>query len=153
LVKTRLMLILGSSFRRNRSGESLSAVERYDGLFFRVAKKYLGSVKDVDVVVMVDDLTLVDGGSPLPYSQPEGKEWGKQTFSEALVRRAKIKNEGFLARKLGNGRYTEVFISMGKNYARALPDLTQYGVKVVFPASGGPGPKAQALREWIKKRE
>jgi hypothetical protein len=27
----------------------------------------LGSVKDVDVVVMVDDLTLVDGGSPLPY--------------------------------------------------------------------------------------
>jgi hypothetical protein len=40
---------------------------------------------------------------------------------------------------------------MGKEYAKALPDLAKFGVKVVFPTSGGPGPKAQALRRWILK--
>jgi len=40
---------------------------------------------------------------------------------------------------------------MGKQYAEALPDLTKFGVKVVFPTSGGPGPKAQALKQWISR--
>jgi hypothetical protein len=148
----RLMLILGPSFRRNRSEESLSAVERYDGLFFRVARKYLSSMKDVDVVVMADDLTLIDGDTPLQYREPEGEQWGQQSFPETIVKNAKIKNEGFLTKKLRNGRYSEVFISMGKTYAKALPDITKYGVRVEFPASGGPGPKAQALREWINRK-
>jgi hypothetical protein len=152
LTKKRLMLILGSSFRRNRSEESLHAIERYDGLFFRVARKYLGSVKNVDVVVMADDLTLVDGDSPIPYNEPEGDHWGQQRFNEAIVKNAKTKNEDFLSKKLGNGKHSEVFISMGKTHTKALPDLTQYGVGVEFPASGGPGPKAQALREWINRK-
>jgi hypothetical protein len=40
---------------------------------------------------------------------------------------------------------------MGKAYAEALPNLAQFKSKVVFPAYGGPGPKAQALRKWITK--
>ena len=48
------LLILGPSFRRNRRDESLPALERYDGIFFRVARRYLGEVKDVDVIVMRD---------------------------------------------------------------------------------------------------
>jgi hypothetical protein len=40
---------------------------------------------------------------------------------------------------------------MGKEYAKALPDLARFGVKTVFPTSRGPGPKAQVLRQWILK--
>lgn len=40
-------------------------------------------------------------------------------------------------------------MAMGKRYAETLPDLTKFDVKVVFPLSGGPGPKAQALKNWI----
>lgn len=147
----RRLLILGPSFRRRKDSGFLSALERFDGLFFRVARKYLGSVRDVDVVVMVDDLTLVDGDAPLAYREPEGSEWGKQKFSREVLEKAKERNEEFLSKKLRNGRYFEVYLAMGKQYAEALPDLAKYGVKVVFPTSGGPGPKAQALKEWIMK--
>jgi hypothetical protein len=42
---------------------------------------------------------------------------------------------------------------MGKDYALALPDLSYYCNKVIFPTSGGAGPKAQALKNWfIEKR-
>ena len=149
--RKRRLLVLGPSFRRRKDSGLLSALERFDGLFFRVARKYLGSVRDVDVVVMVDDLTLVDGDAPLAFREPEGSEWGKQKFSKEVLEKAKAQNEEFLKKKLKNGRYSEVYLAMGKQYAEALPDLERYGVKIVFPTSGGPGPKAQALKEWIMK--
>jgi len=142
-------LILGPSFRRNKNNGLLPALERFDGLLFRVARKYLGDVRDVDVVVMVDDLKLVNGDEPLPYCKPEGNVWGKQRFSKEVLEKAREKNEKFLSKKLKNRRYSEVYLAMGKQYAEALPDLTCFRVKVVFPTYGGPGPKAQALKEWI----
>jgi len=152
LARKKRLLILGPSFRRNKVDGLLPAFERYDGLFFRVAKKYLSDVKDVDIVVMIDDLTLVDGSAPLPYNKPEGKHWGGKTILNNIVKRAKVKNGSYLENTLRSGKYSEIFISMGKDYAAALPDLAQYGVNVVFPATGGPGPKAQALKEWITRK-
>lgn len=149
----RRLLILGPSFRRRRDEAPLSALERFDGLFYRVARKYLSSVKDVDVVVMTDDLTLVDGNSPLAFREPKGSEWGKQKIDKETFEKAKAVNEKFLEKKFKNEKYSEVYLAMGRQYAAALPDLAKYGVKVVFPTSGGPGPKAQALKKWISKAE
>jgi hypothetical protein len=149
LVGKRRLLVLGPSFRRRLDEGLLPALERFDGLFFRVARKYLGSVEDVDVVVMIDDLTLVNGNTPLAYREPVGNEWGRQKFSKGVLEKARAFNEKFLEGKLKNGRYSEVYLAMGRQYAHALPDLAKFGVKVVFPTSGGPGPKAQALKQWI----
>lgn len=141
---------MGPSFRRRRTGEVLSALERYDGVFFRVARKYLGRARDVDVVVMGDDLVLVDGGAPLPYRVPVGDVWGHLSFSREKLEEARRRNERFLKRKLRSERYSEVFIAMGKRHAEALPDLSQFGVKAIFPVSGGLGPKARALKDWLR---
>lgn len=152
MTTTRRLLILGPSFRRRKDECLLPAFERYDGLFSRVARKHLGDVKDIDVVVMVDDLTLVDGSAPMPYSEPEGRHWGGKTILKKTVDNAKVMNKSYLRNKLGRRKYAEIFISMGKEYAAALPNLAQYGVKVLFPASGGPGPKALALKEWLSRK-
>ena len=152
MVTKRRLLILGPSFRRERSSELLPAIERYDGLFYRVARRYLDEAKDVDVVVMTDDLILVDGKTPLPYRKAEGNQWGMQEFPEKTLEGALEENTSFLQHKLKNKRFSEVFISMGKKYAQALPTMSQYGAEVVFPRSRGIGPKAQALKKWISAR-
>lgn len=149
----RSLLILGPSFRRKRTGGSLPAIERYDGLFFRVARKYLKDARDVDVAVMVDDLTLVDGLTALADTEPEGEHWGERIIKDDIAEKAKVKNRDFLDKKLRRGRYSEVFISMGREYAKALPALEPYNVKVIFPTSGGPGPKALALKQWFISRK
>ena len=140
---------MGPSFRRRRDEGLLPALERFDGPFFRVARKHLRNVKDVDVLVMVDDLTLVDGATPLAYREPAGDKWGRQRLSKEVLEKARTVNEKLLGERLKSGRYSEIFLAMGKEYAKALPDLTKYEVRIVFPTSGGPGPKAQALRRWI----
>jgi len=149
----RSLLILGPSFRRKKSSVPLPAIERYDGLFFRVARKYLKDTKDVDVAVMIDDLSLVDSIAPLPNTEPEGQHWGARKILIDVVERAKVKNRDFLDKKLRRRRYSEVFISMGKDYAKALPALDQYALEVIFPTSGGPGPKARALSEWLQAKK
>lgn len=152
LSKKRLMLILGPSFRRNKRSEPLPALERYDGLFFRVARKYLANTKNVDVIVMKDDLTLVEGTALLAYEPPKGDRWIMHPLSGDEIKAGKIKNEPFLKRKLHGNKCQEVFLAMGKRYAEALPDLSQFNVNVVFPTCGGLGPKAKALKEWLRRR-
>jgi hypothetical protein len=149
LAGKRRLLILGPSFRRRCDERLLPALERFEGLFFRITRKYLNSIKSLDVVVMADDLNLVDGSTPLAYREPVGSEWGKQRFSGEVLEKARAANERFLEKKLRNGRYSEVYYAMGRRYAEALPDLAKFGVRVVFPTSGGPGPKARALKRWI----
>lgn len=151
MAKKRRLLILGPSFRRNKIVDFLPAFERYDGLFFRIAKKYLPTIRNIDVVVMTDDLTLVDAFDLLPYQEPVGTSWVNRTVLKDTIEQAKTKNKDFFKKKLKTGRYEEVFISMGKEYAKALSTLDQYGVKVIFPSTGGLGPKAQALKNWLVK--
>jgi hypothetical protein len=152
LAKEKSLLILGPSFRRKTQKEPIPAVERFDGLFFRVAKKYLKTTKNVNVAVMLDDLTLVDESTPLPYKEPEGTKWGGKPIMKNTSNEAIEKNQTYLAAKLRGKRYSEVFVAMGKEYAKALPDLTVFDIKVIFPTSGGPGPKAQALKEWLSSK-
>jgi hypothetical protein len=152
LAKKKRLLILGPSYRRRKSSDLLPAIERYDGLFFRVARKYLNDVTDVDTVVMTDNLVVVDGSRSMPYCEPEGNKWGGKRISKNDAGRAKSDNERYFEKKLEGGKYSEIFISMGKDYAAALPDLSNCGIKVLFPASGGPGPKAQALKQWFNAR-
>jgi hypothetical protein len=149
IMKKKALLVLGSSFRRNTGKAPLSACERFDGLFFRIARKYLKIAKGVDVAVMLDDLTLVDGSTLLPYMEPEGTKWGGQLISKPLIENALEKNCKYFRLKFKNKKYDEVFLSMGKKYATTIPDLTDYGVKLIFPTNGGLGPKALALKEWL----
>jgi len=143
------LLILGPAFRRNKRSEPLPALKRYDGLFFRVARKYFENVRNLNVIVMKDDLTLVDGEAPLAYSPPKGDKWSVQALPKKVVHESKKRNQGYLDLKVRASRYTEVFIAMGKKYAEALPDFSKYNMKVIFPTSGGLGPKAKALKEWL----
>jgi len=147
------LLILGPSFRRRREPEALPALERYDGIFFRVARKHLAEANDVDVMVLNDDMRLIDGSTPMPYSPPRGDKWAGYSIPDNVLEEAREENMRVLDRKLASGEYSEVFVAMGKQFARALPDMSRYGVKVVFPARGGPGPKSRALKLWLTRRE
>jgi hypothetical protein len=153
LSRKKRMLVLGPSFRRKKKQRLMPAFLRFDGIFYRVARKHLKSNKDVDIVVMKDDLTLINGGSPLAYTPPKGKNWEKRTFSEEKIKNARMKNEAFLDKRIKPCRYSELFIAMGKSYAQALPGLSKYDFKVIFPKSGGIGPKAGALKMWLVRSE
>lgn len=150
MVTTRKrLLIIGPSFRRKVSNQPLPAIELYDGLFFRIAKKYANR-KKIDIVVMLDDLTLVNSSTRISYIPPEGKVWKSQRFAKQLIDSSKAKNKTFIGKKIQKNQYSEIFLAMGKSYSEALPEISAFGVPVSSSSGRGIGPKAAALATWIK---
>ena len=156
-MKRRRLLILGPSFRRRTDDGLLPAIERFDGVFFRVARKHLSGrtrdSKNTDLLVMKDDLTLIDGDALLTYAPPAGRMWSTVSFLTKRIEESREFNQSYLEKKVKGNKYCEVFVAMGKNFAAALPDLSKYDLEVIFPTTGGIGPKATALMEWLVKNQ
>jgi hypothetical protein len=151
-MKIKRLLILGPSYKRRSEEKPIPALERYDGLYFRTARKHLLKSKGVDVVVMLDNLCLVNGSTPVLFTQSQGDSWtSMRHFKPHPSKEVNKTNAEFLRQKLRNSKYEEVFLSMGKEYAAALPEMSQFRVPVVFPTSGGLGTKARALKDWLTK--
>lgn len=105
--------------------------------------------KLIDIFVINDSLRLIDGSSPTLYIPPEGIMWNTKKLPKDLIAEAIEDNAAFSIKKIRKGKYSEIFIAMGKEYAKALPDLSKFGATVIFPSSGGLGPKAVALKDWF----
>jgi len=71
------LLILGPSYRRNPSPDPLPAIERYDGLFYRIVRKYVDKLreKDVDVITITEDLDMIAPETKISYKPPVGDRW------------------------------------------------------------------------------
>jgi len=143
------LLLIGPSYRRNKTPGLLPAIERYDGVFYMVARKYLTEMSNIDVLVMKDDFSLISGHAPLLYTPPEGENWRKRIIKKEILEEARKKNYAILRKNIDNGKYSEVFIAMGKTHAESLPDFSQFNIKIVFPTSRGLGSKAHALKNWL----
>ena len=144
------LLILGPSYRRKTDPQPLPAIERYDGVYYRIVRKYMDKIrkKEIDVIIITEDLEIVDYKTPLPYKPPRGKTWHNFALSkreiEEKMHHVKEKIEEIIRSK----RYEEVFIVLNKNYLNLLPDISPY-VRSIIISSGGFGSKAKELKSWI----
>jgi len=143
------LLILGPSYRRNPSPEPLPAIERYDGLFYRMVRKYIDKLKekDIDVIIVTEDLDVVTPETKLPYKPPVGESWKTLPLIEKDPEKVKLLRNQIL--ELAKEReYEEIFVALNKHYQTLLPDLTPYSRRIIA-SFRGIGPKAQALKRWL----
>ena len=141
------LLILGPSYRRKTDPQPLLAIERYDGVYYRIVSKYMDKIrkKKIDIIIITEDLEIVDYKTPLPYKPPKGKTWRNLTLSRELIEEKKEKLQERLVKIIKTRKYEEVFIALNKTYQKILPEIT---VKTLKDFKGL-GPKARALKEWI----
>jgi len=143
------LLILGPSYRRNTSPEPLSAIERYNGLFYRIIENNMDKVREkrVDIITVTEDLEVVTPETKLPYKPPTGSGW--RILTPATRDPEKIgKLRSQILKIVKNKEYDEVFIALNKHYQQLLPDLTPHTKKVIAGFKGL-GAKAKALKEWL----
>lgn len=145
---SKRLLILGPSYRRRKDKERLPAIERYDGIFYRVTRKYRD--ENVDVLILGDDLKLMREDVLLPYNPPHGDDWHSYTVNEAKIHKIRGYNKKFLEEIFKKNAYSEVFLAMGSQFLCVLPDIEkEFRIKVIFPKGRGIGPKARILRDWL----
>ena len=145
------LLILGSSYRRNPSPEPLPAIERYDGQFYRIVRKYMDKLreKNIDVIIITEDLDVVTPEMKLPYKPPTGERWG--LFQPRVKDSEKVRRlQEQILEIVKSKRYDEIFVALNKYYRQLLPDLTPYANKVIAYSKGF-GEKMRYLKEWLTK--
>ncbi len=143
------LLILGPSYRRNTSPEPLPAIERYDGLFYRIVRKNMDKMKEkgIDVIIITEDLEVVTPETKLPYKPPVGSKW--RTLPPTSRDPEKIeKMQRQILEIVKSRKYDEIFIALNKHYQALLPDLTPHTKKIISDFEGL-GRKAKSLKEWL----
>lgn len=143
---TRLIL-LSASRRRSNNPKTIPAIERYQGVYFRVLKKYLreGRLRNTDILIVSEKFGVLRPEDKVPYHKPFEGKLGKEE-----VQKARQANLTKLAEIFSKKRYSEIFVVCGREFQKLIEGFQNLtNTKVVFCEGAGLGPKAQNLKEWI----
>ncbi len=141
------LLILSCSSRKRSTPGLLPALERYDGPAYRVMNKFLrvhpSEAQFLDVYILSAEFGLIPAGKPIPdYDRRMTLQRAKELQQPTLSKLKPI---------LIDQQYTELFISLGKDYRQVLTgyeSLVPADLKVTV-STGAIGYKLGELRSWL----
>lgn len=146
----RRLLIVSCSQRKLDDPDPLPALDRYDGVNFRVIKKAMREGRwpqNLDLLILSAEHGLVDPSQLIrPYDRRMTAKRGAYLAGEV--------GEA-LARRFRETPYEEVFVNAGKDYLpalRLLEELHSPGSVVTY-AEGGIGRKMAAMKRWIERSD
>ena len=143
----RYLLIVGCSQRKRPDPGLLPAIERYDGVNFRVLRKAQREgywPKNLEVLIVSAKYGLISAESLIEnYDQ-------KMTRARALALRSEVGADldFYFQKKL----YSEVFVNLGKLYMITLAlskGLATLDGRVRY-ATGGIGGKMSQMKKWLQ---
>ncbi len=143
----RKLLLVACSQRKLRTKGLLPAIERYDGVNYRVIRKAMREgyfPPNVDIKILSAKFGLIDAQERIPwYDQRMNKERAVELNPKVMQR---------LKRSVSRNGYLEIHINMGKVYLLAmdgLQNVVNSDITIKY-AKGGIGEKAKAMKEWLK---
>jgi hypothetical protein len=146
-VEPKRLLILACSHRKRPDSGLLPAMERYDGPQFQVLRKFLREqpieAQSIDTFILSANFGLISANQPIP------KYDYRMSLQRVQELRPKVSCE--LEQVLQGNDYSELFISLGKNYWQTLEGyerLVPAEAKVTI-AQGSQGGRQAALRRWL----
>ena len=142
----RYLLILACSRRKRWDPGTLPAIERYDGVNYRVLRKAEREGRwpwRLDVLILSAKHGLLEPGVPIEnYDLLMTPERAKQLRPAVLAA---------MAERLSATGYAEVFLNLGKRYRLAMEGWdAEVGRETrVLYGEGGIGQKAGAMLRWL----
>lgn len=141
----RYLLLLGCSQTKRHTSGLIPAIERYDGVNYRVLAK---ARREGRIPTALDVLILSAEHGLIPAGKPIADYERRMTGSRADALRSNV--SALLEQILSRTSYREVFVNMGMTYRRALDEgIVREHAPILRIASGGIGMKMSAMRQWL----
>ncbi len=139
------LLLMSCGSRKRPDTMPLPALERYDGPSFRVLRRYLAThpVAPPDVYILSARYGLIPTDQPIPYYDQRLTPQ-RATELEPAVR-------DMLARILARREFEQIYLAVGRDYARALDGSTEFmpAAASVVAAEGSQGKRLAQLHDWL----
>ena len=139
---SNLLLVACSARKRAEPTNPVPALERYDGVLFRVVRKWLRQTPSAppDVLIISAKFGLIDSTMPIPdYDQ-------RMTVKRATELSPQVR--GGLRSILARHTYQSIFVNMGRDYLVTVAEITE--LSIATWAYGGIGQRAQQLKAWLE---
>lgn len=140
----RKLLLIACSNRKRRDKGLLPALERYDGVTYRVIRKAMREgyfPPNVDIKILSAKFGLIDAQTRIPYyDQRMDRERAGRLRSQVQSRLEKI---------LISQKYAEVYIDLGKNYFVLLDTFVFPPDIVFYRIEGKIGIRLCKLKSWF----
>jgi hypothetical protein len=137
------------SQRKRSTPGLLPAIERYDGVHFRVLRKARREgywPENLDVLIVSAKYGLLDLDTAIENYDL------RMTLEQAILLKPLVVS--MLAEQVKSRTYTEVFLNVSKTYCMALEHWNvslSRDTPVVY-ASGGIGQRASQMRRWLVEK-
>ncbi len=146
-IATRKLLIIACSDRKIRAKDLLPAIERYDGVNYRVIHKMQREGRfppNVDVKILSAKFGLIDASTPISYyDQRMDRQRAAELRPSVLTH---------IQRCLAETRYSEIYVDLGADYLPAIELLVvPYEAKFML-AEGRIGERLANLKRWLTAR-
>lgn len=140
-------LILSCSQRKNYAAGLLAAVDRYDGINYKVLRRfYRSSQEQIDVYVLSARYGLISITEKIPHYDHSMTSSRADELSDVVLKQAE---QFFLdPLTLAEDRF---FIGLGGQYHRAFSDVTRAieGRAPLTIANGSSGKRIAQLHDWL----
>jgi len=138
------LLLLGCSARKRPEKGLLPAIERYDGVNFRVLRKFLlenGWPAGLVIKILSAKFGLIDATDLI------------ELYDERMKpNRAEEHRVSVTAKLESLGRLKTAFVNLGQDYLPALDEKTlRSASREVIHAEGGIGEKMRSMKMWLRK--
>ena len=145
---SRAIIVAASQRRKQDPKNPIPAIDRFNGVYFRILRKYLreGKLPNTDILIVSQDFGLLKAQDKIPYREPaETLSLDKET-----TERLRKSNLESLENIFGAREYTEVYVNVGKVFSKLIEGFQSLTTaKIIYAAGPGLGPKAQHMKEYI----
>ncbi|MCS7272596.1 MAG: hypothetical protein NZ550_00415 [Fimbriimonadales bacterium] len=148
--ETKRLLVLACSARKRKDAELLPAIERYDGIFYRVLRRWwqhapASERRILDILILSAEFGLIEAQTLIPYYDRKMTPKRADELAPKLI--------ATLQKRAQTVDYQEVLLAMGSVYLRALTPVEQWLPHSILlkRTSGGIGTQAAQLRAWLHR--
>jgi len=144
------LIIITTSYRINKERkEPISAIDRCDGVYFRLLRKYIREEKlrNVDILIVSEKFGLIWAKDKIPYYEVHGKMGSLSLEKKAME---DLRQQNLQKLKEVVNRYSEIYVNVGREYMKLIEGFEKFTTrKITYSVGKGLGPKALHMKEWI----
>ncbi len=141
---SQYLLIIGCSQKKDPSQTPMKALNRYNGVNFKVIKKFKRERKlpeNLDIVIISAKYGFLRADDYIDDYDLRMTKKRAQELHPAIL------NE--LEELISNNTYKEIFINLGKDYLPAIEGFNTCAACPVLYAQGRIGEKLRDMKKWI----
>lgn len=149
----KLIIVAGSPRIRKEPANPIPAIQRFDGVFIRLVRKYSKHLRDFDVLILSPVYGLIKAEQKIGFKEPIRGSWRDLDLSKDDISELRESSLSTLQKLLTRREYNEIYVNVGKSMLKVIEGFEKtvpQSTKITYSQGPGIGPKMAHMKNWIE---